>query len=466
MKKHKTRTREKFTEAKLAEWTCPAGREYVIRYASQVDHLGFYIGKSGFKKFIWEGTLKIGGVSKPKRFGLGVWPDEITLEAAIEEAQRRNKPAEMSRADSILTAPATFGELVDRWRAANEVHWRPRTVLKYENHLRQIPADWLQRKVSSINSEMAETVHANLAQDHAGVNTRAGRGDGRHVATGWRVLMKTIFTYAINKNWLTSANPFADVRGFTIEAREVDRSDAEIEALDKAIDEVRGLKMENGRPGIDRAKLIYTYLMLVRHSGQREAEILNLRWTKDDSDLPPKGYIDLNAMVITMPKGSRKNDRKRSAHKLPLAQLPYEITDLILKLPSRGKSDYLFPSVHKVSKPMSFPKTQWECVRDRAGLKDFHFHDMRHIFIGECCDAGVSVEDCADLIGDSYKIVAEVYRARKLAYKERGMAARTRMINERRGVALMDTKAIESRDGLDHFGLGITENEDDSIAIV
>jgi hypothetical protein len=47
MKRHKARTREQFTKTKLQEWCCPAGRDYVIYYARQVEHLGLYIGKSG-----------------------------------------------------------------------------------------------------------------------------------------------------------------------------------------------------------------------------------------------------------------------------------------------------------------------------------------------------------------------------------------------------------------------------------
>jgi hypothetical protein len=84
---------------------------------------------------------------------------------------------------------------------------------------------------------------------------------------------------------------------------------------------------------------------------------------------------------------------------------------------------------------MSFPKTQWDWVRGRAALKDFHFHDQRHIFVCECCDAGVSVEDTADLSATATRLSSIPNRTRKLAFKERGMAARTKMINERRDLA-------------------------------
>jgi hypothetical protein len=93
----------------------------------------------------------------------------MTLDAAIAEAARRNDAEELSRAEATLDAPETFGEVVERWRAANVVRWRKRTIIKYDNHLRQIPADWLRRKISSITPDMAEAAHAKFAQDHAGV---------------------------------------------------------------------------------------------------------------------------------------------------------------------------------------------------------------------------------------------------------------------------------------------------------
>jgi len=50
-------------------------------------------------------------------------------------------------------------------------------------------------------------------------------------------------------------------------------------------------------------------------------------------------------------------------------------------------SDFVFPSPQNGG-PKNFPREVWERARERAGLDNFRFHDLRHTFVTNARKAG------------------------------------------------------------------------------
>jgi integrase len=73
------------------------------------------------------------------------------------------------------------------------------------------------------------------------------------------------------------------------------------------------------------------------------------------------------------------------------------LTDAALDvLATRGdarSTGRVFPLSMKALKP------GWERVRNRAGLRDLHFHDLRHEAISRFCEMGLSVPEVALISG-------------------------------------------------------------------
>ena len=50
-------------------------------------------------------------------------------------------------------------------------------------------------------------------------------------------------------------------------------------------------------------------------------------------------------------------------------------------------------------RPVKSLKKAWENARAKAGLKDFHFHDLRHTFCSSIIMAGGDIKMASEMIG-------------------------------------------------------------------
>jgi len=115
------------------------------------------------------------------------------------------------------------------------------------------------------------------------------------------------------------------------------------------------------------------------NTGMRKGEILNLKW--DNIDLI-HGFILLN---IT------KNGEKRE---IPINQT---LKDLFTNMPSRFRGGYVFCDAE--GKPYQDIKRSFNTACRKAGIKDFHFHDLRHTFASHLVMAGVDITTVSKLLG-------------------------------------------------------------------
>ena len=136
------------------------------------------------------------------------------------------------------------------------------------------------------------------------------------------------------------------------------------------------------------SRYLYVVVVLALSTGMRKGEILNLAW--DDVDL------ERSKVVLHETK-----NRERRA--VPLAGKAYGLVRGLRESRS-NESNLLFPSSDP-QRPIDIRKA-WETALERAGIKDFRFHDCRHSAASYLAMSGASLPEIAAVLGHkSYEMV-------------------------------------------------------------
>jgi integrase len=116
--------------------------------------------------------------------------------------------------------------------------------------------------------------------------------------------------------------------------------------------------------------LLYTIVVIALNTGMRKSEILGLEWDR----------IDVSRGVLQLEE--TKNGTRRE---IPMNQAVY---DVLSALPKSGRR--LFPSSIRRA---------FENAVERAGVKDFRFHDLRHTFASWLTMKGRPLREVQELLG-------------------------------------------------------------------
>ncbi|ARO88663.1 site-specific integrase [Nitrosospira lacus] len=134
---------------------------------------------------------------------------------------------------------------------------------------------------------------------------------------------------------------------------------------------------ESGNP------YLYPVVVLALSTGMRQGEIMGLTWD-----------------VVDLPKGRAVLHDTKNGERRPVAITGHAL-DLIKELSKvrRIDSKLLFPSKDKaIQKPMDL-RSPWETAVKRAGLDNFHFHDLRHTAASYFAMNGASLAEIAEILG-------------------------------------------------------------------
>ena len=116
------------------------------------------------------------------------------------------------------------------------------------------------------------------------------------------------------------------------------------------------------------------------NTGMRKTEVLTLKW--DSVDLK-NGFILLD---------KTKSGERRE---VPINQT---VKDTLNKILRRVDISYVF-HVQKTGNRYMDVKTAFNAACRRAGIKDFHFHDLRHTFASQLVMAGIDLTTIKELLG-------------------------------------------------------------------
>lgn len=143
---------------------------------------------------------------------------------------------------------------------------------------------------------------------------------------------------------------------------------------------------------------LYPVAVLALSTGMRAGEIMGLYWK--EPAMPPAGawgVVDLPGSRIVL--HMTKNSERRV---LPLVGHAAECVRELAKV-RRLDTDLLFPSSNSPRnggpvRPIDLRKP-WETALTRAGIENFHFHDLRHSAASYLAMNGASLAEIAETLG-------------------------------------------------------------------
>jgi integrase len=142
---------------------------------------------------------------------------------------------------------------------------------------------------------------------------------------------------------------------------------------------------------------LYAAVLMALATGGRKSETMGATWSQ----------IDLGRRVLILEK--TKNHERRA---LPLSAPAIAVLEERRKV-RRIDTDLVFPSA---ANPKQFVdlRAPWEQALERAGIKNFHWHDLRHTFASYLAMSGASLAEIAELLG--HKTLAMVKRYAHLSH--------------------------------------------------
>jgi len=129
---------------------------------------------------------------------------------------------------------------------------------------------------------------------------------------------------------------------------------------------------------------LYLAVVLSLTTGARQGEVMSLRW----------GQIDFKRQIITL--HSTKNGERRA---LPLVGEALQLLEARCKVRNL-KDDRIFPPSQRARKKQYLDlRAPWEAALSKAGISDFHWHDLRHTAASYLAMSGVSLVEIAKVLG-------------------------------------------------------------------
>ena len=134
-------------------------------------------------------------------------------------------------------------------------------------------------------------------------------------------------------------------------------------------------------------------ILFALHTGMRQGEILNLRWEEVD-------FTRGTLMVMKSKNGTRRT--------IPLNSTVYAL--LAAKQAATGTScGPVFTSPLGNTLQVRFLVREFCDARDRAGIPDFRFHDMRHTFATRLVQRGIDLYKVQRLLGHKTGTMTQRY---------------------------------------------------------
>ena len=313
-------------------------------------------GKSWYYDFLYRGT----------RYAGSIGPVSKTL--AKEELARKKAAAIEGRLKPVVRSPL-FKDLADDFISYKRDVLRPHSATRIENALKPLrKAFGLKRldEITSLDIEKYRSERKRLNRADATVN--------RELQT-----LRHLFNKAIA--WgKANSNPMRQV---TLAKEENARlrfltDDEEKKLLDACGDHLRAI------------------VIAALNTGFRRGELLSLTW-KD---------VDFERGLVTVEAAYVKNRERRS---VPMNSQLRQVLEHLKR--TGGDSPYVF--LNSLGEAYKVVGSVFTDAVERAGIVDFHFHDLRHTFASRLVMAGVDLRTVQTLLG--HKTISMTLRYSHLA---------------------------------------------------
>ena len=133
-------------------------------------------------------------------------------------------------------------------------------------------------------------------------------------------------------------------------------------------------------------------ILVALNTGLRRGEIFNLLWSD----------VNFEKRELTIEGATSKSGQTRHV------QLNSQAYTILHDWQQQSNGDYVFPSPRTGGRFNNIKKS-WAGLRERAHIKDFRFHDLRHSFASKLVAAGVDLYTVKELMGHSSIQMTEKY---------------------------------------------------------
>lgn len=292
---------------------------------------------------------------------------------------KRAQEIEIQGDDSGITSEAcrhTLAELIAQYRAKVLPELRPTTQRPYQTHL-----VWWEAELGALHLNELHPHRIAACRDELSATGKSPATVARYLAT-----LASVLTAGVQRwNWLTDS-PMRQIHKPVIRNSRTRFLDEE--ELDRLL--VACHRSES-------PDLLLAVLLAIT-TGARQGEIMSLRWRDVDWS---RHLLQLRAGVDTTTKGGARS-ASLAAEVLPLLKARHEAfqaREALAKVPSRDPgAELIFPSRVSRSAPVNL-RRPFITALDRAGITDFHWHDLRHSAASFLAKDGASLVEIGAVLG-------------------------------------------------------------------
>ncbi len=322
----------------------------------------------------------------------------------LAEQVRRQLEAKLALGDlgflSDSPEEPTFATYAEKWLKTDALRCKPSTVDFYRDYQkRYVIPRFGQKKITTITRDEIKAFMSDLTEKGLAKNTIR-----LAIAT-----LRVVLSAAVEDGILAS-NPGLRLGRF-LESQ-------------KAAHEAQAMTREEAQIFLEAAKEFYPefhplFLMALR-AGLRKGELLAVRWGDiqfGTSDNDPNRYILVQHNYVygrfTTPKSkkSRRVDMSRELRRVLLELRDKRMLEAFMKGKTSIAEDLVFPSkAGTVLDQSNLTNYQFLPCLDRAGLRRFRFHDLRHTFGSLLIRDGASLAYVKDQMGhSSIQVTVDTY---------------------------------------------------------
>lgn len=374
----------KLTEAICKNATCPTDVTRISLADTRMPGLVLRVTPNGVKVFYARRWFN----GQPILVKLGGWP-AITLEQARDLANAVNMKIASGvdpRAErQTVKAEMTLGELFQHYL---EIHAKPhkrswqQDVARYESTLKQ----WSRRKLSSIRQQDVAALHARLGQKRMEAVPAVIGTDGKEVspahevevggtytANRTRALLSKMFSVAKQAGY-KGDNPAENVQKFPEQERErflaADELPRFFGAMDDLVSEARE-RAKQAKADRRQGELRAAERLVTERESFRDFILLSLLTGARRRSVGAMSWLDVNLERGTWHIPSTKSGDPQTVTLSP------DAIEILTSRQQHASGQWVFPSTSAVSGHYEDPRSAWERLLDRAGLKDLRLHDLR-----------------------------------------------------------------------------------------